>query len=61
MVSYLIVTVRWRLILGALDVRLGFVDAWSITWIGTFVNQTLPSKVADDVMRVWRVLRRRPV
>lgn len=58
--AYLAVTLRWRLILGALGVPLGFADAWWITWMGMFFNQALPSNVAGDVVRIWRVQRRGP-
>jgi uncharacterized protein (TIRG00374 family) len=56
-VSCGLVTARWQLILLALGTRLGFAQAGTITWIGAFFNQTLPSNVGGDFVRVWRALR----
>lgn len=56
-VSCGLVTARWQMILAALDMRLGFAPAAAITWIGAFFNQTLPSNVGGDFVRIWRVLR----
>jgi len=56
-VSYAVVIIRWQVILAALGMRLGFARAGTITWIGSFFNQALPSNVGGDFVRVWRVLR----
>jgi uncharacterized protein (TIRG00374 family) len=58
LVSYGVITVRWQVILSALGQPLNFVRAGSITWIGSFFNQALPSNVGGDFVRVWRVVRR---
>ena len=56
-VSCGVVAARWQIILATLDARLGFARAGAITWIGAFFNQTLPSNVGGDFVRVWRVFR----
>lgn len=47
-------TVRWRVIIRALGGQLSLVAAWLIVLIGMFFNQTLPSTVGGDGMRIWR-------
>lgn len=49
---------RWTLVLHAINIRLSFVSALPIVWIGLFFNQALPSNLGGDVVRVWRVFRR---
>ncbi|MBV8536001.1 MAG: flippase-like domain-containing protein, partial [Alphaproteobacteria bacterium] len=50
---------RWRAICGRLGVELRFVPALQIVTIGMFFNQTLPSAVGGDAMRVWLLVRER--
>lgn len=50
---------RWRGICARLGVALRFSAALQITTIGTFFNQTLPSAVGGDAMRVWLLTRDR--
>lgn len=50
---------RWRLVCGRLGVVLRFGAALQIVVIGTFFNQTLPSAVGGDAMRVWLLVRDR--
>lgn len=57
LVGYLLITVRWQAILAALALRMDLRTLLVITWIGMFFNQSLPSNVGGDVVRVWRVLR----
>lgn len=47
-------TVRWRVIIRALGGQLSLAAAWLIVLIGMFFNQTLPSTVGGDGMRIWR-------
>lgn len=56
-VAFGITAWRWWFILKAqgYDVPLG--TATGLTWIGLFFNQTLPSNVGGDVVRVWRLSR----
>ena len=46
-------TFRWRAVLHALDVSLGFTRTFRIVYIGTFFNQTLPSAVGGDAVRMF--------
>ncbi len=50
---------RWRIVCTRLGVGLRFVAALQIVTIGTFFNQTLPSAVGGDAMRVWLLVRDR--
>lgn len=50
---------RWRVICARLGVGLRFGAALQITTIGTFFNQTLPSAVGGDAMRVWLLTKDR--
>lgn len=50
---------RWRVICNRLNVALHFGPALQIVTIGTFFNQTLPSAVGGDAMRVWLLVRDR--
>jgi uncharacterized membrane protein YbhN (UPF0104 family) len=47
-------TLRWRIIIRALGGKLSAMTAWLIVLIGMFFNQTLPSTVGGDGMRIWR-------
>ncbi|MFQ5953587.1 MAG: lysylphosphatidylglycerol synthase transmembrane domain-containing protein [Kiloniellales bacterium] len=51
----LVTTARWRLVMAGLDVALGFAKAWLLLMIGLFFNQSLPSTIGGDVVRIWRV------
>jgi uncharacterized membrane protein YbhN (UPF0104 family) len=55
--SIVAVTVRWLMILGALEIVPGFTPAFAIVMIGLFFNQALPSNLGGDAMRVWRLFR----
>jgi len=48
---------RWVFVARAMDVGLPFRTAWVIVLIGLFFNQTLPSTVGGDAVRVWRLQR----
>lgn len=50
---------RWRVICNRLNVALRFGSALQIVTIGTFFNQTLPSAVGGDAVRVWLLVRDR--
>lgn len=49
---------RWRIICARLGVGLRLGAALQIVTIGTFFNQTLPSAVGGDAMRVWLLTRK---
>jgi uncharacterized membrane protein YbhN (UPF0104 family) len=53
----LVAAARWRLVMVALDVGIGFVRTWTILLIGLFFNQSLPSTIGGDLMRIWRLHR----
>ncbi len=48
-----IVTLRWSVILRAMNAPLGFRTLFPIVWVGQFFSQALPSAISGDVMRVW--------
>jgi hypothetical protein len=50
---------RWRIVCNRLRVGLRFLPALQIVAIGTFFNQTLPSAVGGDAVRVWLLVRDR--
>ncbi|MGH6953330.1 MAG: lysylphosphatidylglycerol synthase domain-containing protein, partial [Alphaproteobacteria bacterium] len=45
---------RWRGIVAALGAALPLVEAWRIVMVGLFFNQTLPSTIGGDAMRIWQ-------
>ena len=51
-------TMRWNLILRQCGARLPFGLLLRFTVIGMFFNQTLPSSIGGDGMRIWLVARR---
>lgn len=52
-----LVTVRWWLVARLTDASLSLGAALRILWIGMFFNQTLPSAVGGDAIRIWLVTR----
>lgn len=48
---------RWRMVSCAIGSPLSFAMALRIYMIGTFFNQTLPSAIGGDAVRVWLVNR----
>lgn len=48
---------RWRIILAAVGVRIGFQSALQILFISLFLNQVLPSTLGGDAMRAWRIFK----
>jgi glycosyltransferase 2 family protein len=51
------VTARWWLVAHIMKASLAFGAALRILWVGLFFNQTLPSAVGGDAIRVWLVTR----
>ncbi len=45
---------RWQVILSAIKERLSFLKTLQIVYIGIFFNQTLPSSVGGDAVRIYR-------
>ena len=56
-VQIAVVTARWRLVARLIGTRLEIWTALRILWIGMFFNQTLPSSVGGDAVRVWLLTR----
>jgi uncharacterized protein (TIRG00374 family) len=45
---------RWTVVLRAIGARLGLKQASLTVMIGLFFNQTLPSTIGGDAVRIWR-------
>lgn len=50
-----LVSLRWQQIMRRCGTALAFTRLLRFTMIGTFFNQTLPSSVGGDAMRIWLV------
>lgn len=50
-------TFRWQAVLHALNASLGYMRAFRIVYMGTFFNQTLPSSVGGDAVRVFKAYK----
>jgi uncharacterized membrane protein YbhN (UPF0104 family) len=48
---------RWRMVSAACGAPLGTTQAMRYNVIGTFFNQTLPSSIGGDAVRLWLVAR----
>lgn len=53
LLQVVIAGLRWRAILASMALALPTKPALQITFIGAFFNQTLPSTIGGDAMRVW--------
>jgi glycosyltransferase 2 family protein len=49
----LLVSIRWQLILHAMNSPLRLWECWRLVMIGLFFNQTLPTSIGGDVVRIW--------
>ena len=54
----LLVSARWALILSKMGISLPALESWRIVTIGLFFNQTLPSGLGGDAVRVWMMTSR---
>ncbi len=52
-----LVVLRWQAVLIALDEPIPFIKALQTYYIGLFFNQTLPSSVGGDAVRIYRSYR----
>jgi hypothetical protein len=50
-------TVRWRLVMNAIGAPLAYAETFRILYVGMFFNQTLPSSVGGDAVRIYLVHR----
>lgn len=48
---------RWVVVLQACDETIGYWDSVRIVFIGQFFNQTLPSAIGGDAVRMWEARR----
>ncbi len=48
-------SVRWSMVIKIISSRVRLRVALQIMFIGLFFNQTLPSSIGGDAMRIWRV------
>ena len=46
-------TVRWGIVMRAIEAPLGFAKTFRLLYIGIFFNQTLPSAVGGDAVRMY--------
>jgi len=53
----LLVSLRWQLILEAMNNPLGFLPCWRLVMVGLFFNQTLPSSIGGDAVRILMTAR----
>jgi glycosyltransferase 2 family protein len=50
-------SIRWAIILNAMSNPLGRWQCWRLVMIGMFFNQTLPSSIGGDAVRIWLITR----
>jgi len=48
---------RWTVIVEAIGQVMTFLRSWQIIFIGLFFNQTLPSAIGGDAVRMWRAYK----
>jgi len=48
---------RWGVVMNAIGAPLGWIGSTKLFYIGVFFNQTLPSSVGGDAVRVYKVYR----
>lgn len=48
---------RWSAIVDAIGQAMSFLRSWQIIFIGLFFNQTLPSAIGGDAVRMWRAYK----
>ena len=53
-----VVAARWHLILASMGTSLALLESWRLVTIGLFFNQTLPSGLGGDAVRVWMMTSR---
>ncbi len=48
---------RWWAIIRAIGAELGYRACWQNVLVGLFFNQTLPSSIGGDAVRIWRAYK----
>jgi len=56
-VAQFVFVFRWRLLMRVLDIRIGFLAALRLHFLGLFYNHCLPSSVGGDLLRAWYVTK----
>ena len=54
-VSMIISTYKWQMVLKAQGFKLDWVELWKAYWAGIFMNNFLPSSIGGDALRIYRV------
>ncbi|MDD3898846.1 MAG: lysylphosphatidylglycerol synthase transmembrane domain-containing protein, partial [Syntrophomonadaceae bacterium] len=54
-VSMIISTYKWQMVLKAQGFNLDWVELWKAYWAGIFMNNFLPSSIGGDALRIYRV------
>ncbi len=49
----LLAVIRWRTVMKGLGIDIPYFQTLKILFVGLFFNQTLPSSIGGDAMRVW--------
>lgn len=53
----LVGAVRWSVVIRAIHAPVRFVTVLQLMFVGMFFNQTLPSAIGGDALRVWHIYR----
>ncbi len=56
--AVLIITARFRLILGAQSIRMSFIDLSALAFIGYFFNMLLPTSVGGDAIKAYYISKK---
>ena len=56
-VQLILSSYRWRMIAELCGIVVSISRVFRLIWIGAFFNQTLPSSVGGDAMRIWLLVR----
>jgi len=57
LVQAVVGALRWWVVIGLFDSSVSFLTAFRLLYIGLFFNQTLPSSIGGDAVRVWMIHR----
>jgi len=58
--SWMIISLRWRLLLGVQDIRIRVWEALRLTFLGQFFNLVVPGLVGGDLVKAYYVSRHTP-
>lgn len=57
LVQFLVLGLRWWLVMAAIEAPLGFARTLQLTLMGVFFNQVLPTSFGGDAVRIWQAYR----